>query len=185
MKRTWFTTQRQYDYMPLRAGLGLIDQVTFEEYILMGRERIPKFPVLCSKIYTTRRSPMWGEYYVVEGSRYKAEPVKPRIEFRVRETYWLDLASGELRRPPSLASIEDLGVGGLTFPEIDLGIRGATFQELRDVLLKLNRGSTLETPFFINKLEPIREEKVAVGTGEQESVSIIDHNLKGLEAVVY
>jgi len=39
--------------------------------------------------------------------------------------------------------------------EKDLGVKGATFEQLRDELLRLNKKATLDTPFYVNLLEPM------------------------------
>ncbi len=44
---------------------------------------------------------------------------------------------------------------GLTFPELDLGIKKATFEQLRAELLCLNKKATIETLFYVSLLEPI------------------------------
>lgn len=145
MKRIWFTQQKPFDYRPLRAGLELIT----------GRElNAPGMTGLCPKIYTTRTRQLSGEYYVVEGSRFKAKPVEPRIEFRVTDSCKLDLRNALVISDVGWAKTSILDRNGLTFAELDLGIKGATFEQLRDELLRLNPKATIDTPFYVNRLEP-------------------------------
>jgi len=141
MKRIWFTQQKPYDWMPLRAGLGLVSERDLYNY--QEREYLTRqdgVPQLCKKIYTTRTHRLSGEYYVVKGSRFKAKAVEPRIEFQVRKSWKLDLLGLNLTE---------------SFPELDLGIKGATFNDLKNELLKLNKTATIDTPFYISKLEPL------------------------------
>ncbi len=163
--------------MPLRAGLGLISIEELREYgifsgskikdvILKMRQRycpsLTDFEynpeMLCQKIYTTRTRRLSGEYIVVEGSRFNAKPVEPRIEFQVKRTWELSLRQGLISWHTMIAGIAWGGTNilerdGLTFPELDLGIKNATFELLRDELLHLNKKATLETQFYISRLE--------------------------------
>lgn len=151
MKRIWFVQQKPYEYIPLRMGLEYIQ--TKEVYNYNGNGLI-----FCPKIYTTRLHPLFGEYYVVEGSRFKAKPVEPRIEFRVDTHCQLDLRN-------ALASVDCktwvwgthriLARGEDSFAELDLGVKGVHFDHLRDELLRLNPKADLDTPFYVNKLEPL------------------------------
>ena len=148
MKRIYFSQQKPFGYAPLRAGLGLITE-----------EELPQ--TLCQKIYTTRTRPLSGEYIVVEGSRFKAKPVEPEIRFKVNQTWELSLKHG-LIYPWYTAKAGSVWGGtnilekdGLLFPELDLGFRGATFEQLRDELLRLNKKATIETPFYVSLLETI------------------------------
>jgi hypothetical protein len=141
-KRIWFTQQAPLDYMPLRAGLGLITEEDLREYD-------PK--MLCPKVFTTRTHTLDGEYYVVEGSRFRAKPVVPRIELRVEKV-------GKLRFQARHAILTDVCPGGLSpqewehFPELDLGIRGVTFDTLEDELIRLNKNASLDTVFYVHRL---------------------------------
>lgn len=147
MKRIFFTQQKPFDYLPLRAGLGYITEEELSNY--------PGFTGLCPKIYTTRTRPMKGAYYVVEGSRFKAKPVEPRIEFQVRISEELDLRKGIFKKNNSIVGWTIANRNDLTFPELDLGVHGATFEQLRDELLRLNPKTTIDTPFYVNLLERI------------------------------
>lgn len=142
MKRIWFVQQKPFDYLPLRAGLGMITEGELENH--------PGFSGLCPKIYTTRNRPLQGEYYVVEGSRFKAKPVEPGIKFKVTKVAELNL-HGVLTVPPN----NEFEFSWKTFPELDLGIKGATFEQLRNELLRLNPKATIDTPFYVNLLERI------------------------------
>lgn len=156
MKRIWFTQQKPYDYVPLRWGLGYLrdDDGADEGTSSLDRELL-QHNFMCAdgsvkvypKSYTTRTRKMSGEYYVVEGSRFKATPVEPRIEFQVLRVQELNLKTVELDGSPLLFAN--------TFAEFDLGYRGATFDQLRDELLKLNPKATIDTPFYVNKLTPM------------------------------
>lgn len=147
MKRMWYVQQKPLDYRPLRSGLGLINNDDLNAPGMQG---------LCPKIYTTRTRPMSGEYYVVEGSRFKAKPVVPHIRFKVvTESAELDLRRGIFKNGNMICGWAIANRNGLTFPELDLGIKGATFEQLRDELLRLNKKATIDTPFFVNLLEPI------------------------------
>ena len=165
MKRIWFKQQKPFDYMPLRAGLSL---ASIEELAAYNTERArvtpigvqpPTFTRLCEKIYTTRTRGMSGEYYVVEGSRFKANAVEPEIKFEAAPIYILHLRTLSLRDLNGFFVCSTITkvplLGHCTFPELDLGYRGATFEELREELLKLNPKATIDTPFYVNKLTPI------------------------------
>jgi hypothetical protein len=160
-KRIFFTQQKPYDFMPLRVGIGLISIKELREYsILRFRGYNPE--MLCKKIYTTRTHRLSGEYIVVEGSRFKAKPVEPEIKFQVKKTWELSLKYG-LIYPRHTLKIDNVWGGtnilekdGLTFPELDLGIKSVTFEHLRDELLRLNKKATIETPFYVNLLEPLK-----------------------------
>ncbi len=151
IKRIWFVQQKPFDYRPLRVGLGLISIKELNARGVAG---------LCPKIYTTRTRRLSGEYYVVDGSRFKAKPVEPRIEFRVTNTCRLNLAEGLVcpihnGKPDyeNWATVEILNKNDLTFAELDLGIKGVTYGQLRDELLRLNPEATIDTPFYVNLLE--------------------------------
>ncbi len=147
MKRLFFTQQKPFDYRPLRAGLGLISLLELNAPGMTG---------LCPKLYTTRTRPMKGEYYVVEGSRSKATPVEPRIEFSIGDTCRLDLREELVTRDGEMwvkTTILDRGLS--SFAELDLGIKGSSFEELRDILLRLNPKATIDSVFYVNKLEPL------------------------------
>ena len=121
--------------MPLRAGLGYIP----------ASELLSN---LSPKTYTSRLKPLSGEYYVVEGSRFKAKPVEPEIKFKVSKVAELNL-HGVLTVLPG----NEFDFSWKTFAEKDLGTKGATFEMLRDELLRLNKKATLDTPFYVNLLE--------------------------------
>lgn len=120
---------------------------------------------LCPKVYTTRLKPLKPHltYTVVKGGRYSAKPVKPKIEFRVRGVWELHLGSkelydysyGEIRYGNE--GLEKLSQDGLTYPELDLGYKYATFEDLVEELLNLNKKATLDTPFYIHRLIPARD----------------------------
>lgn len=158
MKRIWFTQQKPFDYVPLRWGLGYLrdddgvekgtstlDKVLLDHNFLYGNGEVS----VCPKSYTTRTRKMSGEYYVVEGSRFKATAVEPRIEFQVLRVHELNLRTVELDGSPLIVPN--------TFAEFDLGITRATFDQLRDELLKLNPKATIDTPFYVHKLAPMEE----------------------------
>lgn len=141
--------------MPLKAGLGLISEAELKDYkIDWALKKKNNVPVLCPKIYTTRTRPLAGEYQVVKGSRFKAAPLDPPIEFQVKSSIPFYLK--DLSIP---MAVDITGVPGLhrkyTIPEMDIGIVGTTAEFLREELLRLNKTATLDTPMFINKLEPI------------------------------
>lgn len=162
-KRIWFTQQKPFDYLPLRVGLGLLPKNAMDyENCFMAN--------LCPKIYTTRTHPLRGEYYVVEGSRFKAKPVEPRIEFQVRHSWKLnlrtaiiDLGNGWIiewgalhRKEKSLDGVNFPDeLLGLTFPELDLGIKGTSFGRLIDELFLAYPKAAIDTPFYVSRLDPI------------------------------
>lgn len=153
MKRIWFTQQKPYNYIPLRMGLGDIQVKEVYNYCGNGLTFVPK-------LYTTRTYSLSGEYYVVEGSRFKATSVEPRIGFKVEMSCQLDLKNGLVTTTTEKcgevwAMLPILSRDDLTFAELDLGTKGATFMQLRDELLKLNKKATIDTPFYVNKLEPL------------------------------
>lgn len=169
MKRIWFTQQAPFDYMPLRAGLGLIgvdelyEWAVFngskaKEVILKSHQRSCKSladityhpELVVPKLYTTRTRPLWGEYYVVEGSRFKATPVDPEIRFRITHVAQLNL-QGVVTFLPG----HEFDFSWKDFPKQDLGYC-AGFDVLRDELLRLNKKATLDTVFYINKIEAIK-----------------------------
>ena len=62
MKRIWFKQQKQFDYIPLMAGLGYI---SLQELKAINVQReMEGDPLLCPKIYTTRTHRLNGEYYI-------------------------------------------------------------------------------------------------------------------------
>jgi len=155
--------------MPLRAGLGLISNEKLREYAVFNGSKVKEAilkayqqtcksltdiryspEMLCPKIYTTRTHHLSGEYIVVEGSRFKAKPVVPEIRFKVTKVASLNLHDGVATFPPMF------DFSWKTFPEKDLGVKGAAFEQLRDELLHLNKKATLDTPFYINRLEPLK-----------------------------
>ncbi len=161
MKRIWFTQQKQFDYMPLRAGLELI---TERELLLYSHENgfCDKGNSLCPKIYTTRTRPLSGEYYVVEGNRFKAQSIGPKIEFRVDKVWKLDLFY-------ETAPVKNKN----KFAELDMGIKGTTFEGLKDELLKIYKKATIDTPFYINKMDQIRQKRSENG-GKKEARNIFE-----------
>ena len=156
MKRIWFVQQQPFDFMPLKAGLGMISEDALQVYQDHMNSN-PKTAVgnLCPKIYTTRTRPMDGKYQVVQGSRFKAKPLDPPIEFRVIESFQIDFESELLLFCGGAVYPTYLSEGEYTFPELDLGIKGTTMKMLHDELLKLNKKATVDTTFYINKLAPI------------------------------
>lgn len=184
-KRIQFTQQKPFGYMPLRVGLGLASYEDMREYgifygsevkdaiLKMHQRSCPSLTdfeynpeMLCPKIYTTRTHRLSGEYYIVEGSRFKAKPVEPRIEFQVNHTWELSLKHGliypwhTLKAGSVWGGTGILEKDGLTFPELDLGVKGVAFEQLRDELLRLNKKATSETRFYVNLLEPIAHTKL-------------------------
>ena len=147
VKRIWFTQQKWLNYLPLRVGLGYLPESALKDN-------------LCRKIYTTRTHPLSGEYIVVEGSRFKAKPVKPEIRFRVETIWLLDINEG-LDCPvydPDYelwAALEVLTRNGLSFPELDIGIRGTTYAQFKDIIHKLNSRAAATKYYYINLLEAI------------------------------
>ncbi len=155
MRRIWFPQQKEWDYLPLRWGLGYysdkdIRDILNEGNLVFGNGELP----ICTKLYTTRVSPLKGEYYVVQGSRFKASALEPRIEFRVDTYCQLDLKNelvttdGKTWSTPTI-----LARNGCNFTELDLGNKGATFEQFRDELLRLYPKTTINTPFFVSKLD--------------------------------
>jgi len=168
VKRIWMVQQKPFGYAPLRAGLDLITEEDLREYgifygsevkdaiLKMHQRSCPSLTdfgynpeMLCQKIYTTRTRRLSGEYIVVEGSRFKAKPVEPEIRFQVNHTWELSLKHG-LIYPWHTVKAGSVCKDGLTFPELDLGIKKATFEQLRAELLCLNKKATIETPFYVN-----------------------------------
>ncbi len=179
MSRIWFKTQKEFDYLSLRWGLGQMteQQVLDHDWdgwsprgyyfteITGARERV------CPKVYTTRlgqlhfnsvdprKSPV---YHVVEGSRYGAKPVEPPIIFKVERSYTLFLKSQRIMsyaipmNTPEKYSApwSYLNKDGYTFPELDLGFRGATWEQFVKVLLGLNKKTTIDSQFFVHVLKP-------------------------------
>lgn len=152
-KRIWMVQQKNLycNYLPLRCGLKQYSDEQINKFSEMFKPDAPDHPdKYCPKIYTTRTHPLSGEYYVVEGSRFKAKPVVPEIRFKVSKVADLNL-HGVVSFPPG----QEFDFSWKTFPEKDLGVKGATFEQLRDELLRLNKKATLDTPFYINYLSPI------------------------------
>ena len=161
MKRIWFTQQKPFDYIPLRLGLGYLTTKQAQEEaerinMPMGKRNSYDItrPALVSKIYTTRKRRLSGKYYVVEGSRYKAKPVEPRIEFEAHPVAMINFTENNIffgwlnvdeEKPPNI-------------PELDLGLIGVTWKDLLDELLRLNKKTTTDTLFFINKMERINSD---------------------------
>ncbi|MFH0904083.1 MAG: hypothetical protein V1854_02695, partial [Methanobacteriota archaeon] len=168
VKRIWMVQQKPFGYTSLRAGLGLITERDMREYgifygsevkdaiLKMHQRSCPSLTdfeynpeMLCPKIYTTRTRRLSGEYVVVEGSRFKAKPVVPEIRFQVNYTWELSLKHGLIYPWHTMIAgsvwggTNILNKDGLTFSELDLGYRGATFEMLRDELLRLNKKATI------------------------------------------
>jgi len=155
-KRVWFVQQQPFDFMPLKAGLGIIT----EDELIKYQEKMNSHPLtsvgcLCPKIYTTRTRRMSGEYQVVRGSRFKAKPLDPPIHFKVEESYEIDFKTHYLMVGGSVVHASYLDDLGYNFSELDLGIRGQSIETLHDELLRLNKKATIDTKFYVNKLEPI------------------------------
>lgn len=179
MARIWMNTQKEFDYLPLRWGLGQMteQQVLDHEWdgwsprgyyfteITGARERV------CPKIYTIRlnqlhfsvvdqrKSPV---YEVVAGSRYGAKPVEPPIRFKVERSYTLFLKSQRIWSSIPMNTPDKYGApwsylnkDGYTLPELDLGFRGATWEDLVRVLLYLNKKATIDSQFFVHVLKPV------------------------------
>ena len=150
MKRIWFTQQQQFDYIPLRLGLGYL---TAEQADEARRKRYGKVaPILLPKLYTTRTHRLNGEYYVVEGSRFKAKPLEPRIEFTAHP-----VATIQFNFPPVVEWHSQDDQIPTNLAEQDLGIQGVTLDHLRAELFRLNKKVTSDTIFHINKLEAISD----------------------------
>jgi hypothetical protein len=158
MKRIWFTQQKPYDYMPLRAGLGLIIIKTLQEYNLKRARKKPvnekPFLTLTPKFYTTRTHKLDGEYQVVEGSRFKAKPVEPEIKFTAeligrinfkKMDDWDGVTEGAFILGHVPKNIKVIA-------EDDLGYEGATLENLRDELLRINKKATIDTTFYVHRL---------------------------------
>lgn len=148
MKSIYFIQQRQFDYMPLKAHLGMISEQELYEYNLkyVASSKQP-FLKLCPKQLTTRPHRLNGRYYVVEGGWFDKYPVMPEIRLEAVCAGQLDLQN------------KTLDGRSLLFPdrfaEADLGIAGKTFEDFVNVILKLNKKHTINTRFYITKLFPI------------------------------
>ena len=156
MHRVWFVQQKHFDHMPLKAGLGMITEDELKDYNgYWNKFPLATRPVLCPKKFTTRTRRMSGEYYVVQGSRFKAIPLDTPIQFRVTESIPYNLRDDTIIVNGEVVPSTLLDGGDYTFPEMDLGIKGTNYFNLRDELLKLNKKTTVDTKFFINRLEPL------------------------------
>ena len=161
MKRIWFPQQNPFNHIPLKLGLGLITENQAEnEWDLLDTTYKTNFrPV--PKRYTTRSKPLIGEYYVVVGGRFKAKPIDPEIKFRVSDTIMqLDLKTGIVTINEGNPTNYELTRFSFNkkyyrFSELDLGFSGATFDQLKNELLKLNKSTTESTPFYVSLLEPL------------------------------
>jgi len=150
MKRIWFTQQKQFDYIPLRLGLGYF---TSEQADEARRKKYNKVaPIFLPKLYTTRTHKLNGDYYVVEGSRFKAKPVEPRIEFTAHP-----VATIKFTFPPAVEWYSQEDTIPANIAELDLGIAGVTLDHVRAELFRLNKNVTTDTIFHINKLEAISD----------------------------
>ncbi len=178
MARIWMNTQKEFDYLSLRWGLGQMTEQQVLDHEWEGwsphgyyfTEITGHMEKVCPKIYTTRlgqlhfnsvkpqKSPV---YEVVQGSRYGAKPVDPPIKFKVERTYTLFLKSQSIWSPIPLNTPEKysapwsyLDKDGYTFPELDLGFKGATWEMLVKVLLDLNKKATINSQFLVHVLKP-------------------------------
>ena len=162
MKRIWFPQQKDWDYIPLRWGLGYysednVREILTKENLVFGNGELP----ICAKIYTTRTKPLKGDYYVVQGNRFKASALEPRIEFRVNMSCQLDLRNGLVTTDGNTwATTEILSRNGRNFAELDFGDMGVTFEQFRDELLKLYPKTTIDTPFFVSKLDRLLKDEM-------------------------
>jgi hypothetical protein len=144
MKRLWFPQQKPYGYVPLRWGLEYIELPSF-----MKNRFAPK-------VYTTRTHPLKGAYYAVEGSRFDAHPVEPKLEFTVVGNCMIDLRNAQVTTDGQTWFTDViLAKNGYSFAELDLGVKGATFEQLRGELLRSYPKATLDTPFYVSRLEGI------------------------------
>ena len=152
MKRIWFTQQKPFDYVPLRLGLAYLTSEQADAAAEKIKYDIAR-PTLLPKMYTTRTHRLNGEYYVVQGSRFKAEPLEPRIEFMAH-----DVATIQFTFPPKLEWHSQVDLIPTNLAELDLGILGVSLDHLRAELFKLNKKVTTDTVFHINKLETIPDD---------------------------
>lgn len=159
-----FSQQEAFDYIPLKLGLGYLKETDFldKRDLYYYSEHAGCRVRLCSKLFTTRLRPLKPHltYTVVKGGRYSAKPVEPGITFKVRGVWELHLRSKELYSYDyreiryGNEGIESLTKDGLTFPELDLGFKYATWDDLVEELLDLNKKAALDTPFYVNRLIP-------------------------------
>lgn len=178
MARIWMKTQKEFDYLPLRWGLGQMTEKQVLDHVWEGwmprgcyfteitgaREKI------CPKIYTTRLSQLHFDainprlspiYNVIEGSRYGAKELDPPIRFQVEKSYTLFLKTGYIWSSQKFpdgnytTTWDYLNKDGYTFPELDLGFRGATWDMLVKVLLDLNKKAAINSQFIVNVLKPV------------------------------
>ncbi len=171
MKRIFFPQQRKLfiNYLPLRWGLGQYTDKDINTICSLFKEDAPDNPknLYCKKLYTTRSKPLSGIYQVFEGDRYHAKPVEKPIIFKVDSTIKMtlnlltesvhldgDWPSGQIHESVCYWKLDK---EGLTFPELDLGIKGATFEQLRDELLKSYPKADINTSFYISKLLPLED----------------------------
>ena len=156
MKRIWFVQQQPFDFMPLMAGLNMISKDALQVYEdHMNSNSLSTACHLCPKIYTTRTRRMSGEYQVVRGSRFKAKPLDPPIQFKVVESFEIDFGTESLLCCGDSLHLSYLNTLGYTLAELDIGIDGTTTKKLHSELLRLNKKATADTTFYINKLEPL------------------------------
>ena len=154
-KNIWMVQQQPFDFMPLKAGLGMITEAELQEYQdLKNDNPLTCVGYLCPKLYTTRTRPMLGEYQVVRGSRFKAVPIDPPIEFQVKSSVPFNLKDLSIPMSADITGSLELHKK-YTVPALDLGVIGTTAEILRDELLRSYKKATIDTPFYINKLEPI------------------------------
>jgi len=169
MKRIFFPQQKKLNcnYLPLRWGLNQYTDAQIETLSSIFKPDAPDNPKnrFCPKIYTTRSKPLKGIFQVVEGDRFHPQPVQDPIFFKVDGTITMTLnllteiisfdgewASGQIH---SSACYWGLDRKPWTFLELDMGIRGATFEDLKAELLKSYPKADEGTPFYVSKLEPL------------------------------
>lgn len=159
-----FSQQEAFDYIPLKLGLGYLKETDFldKRDLYYYSEHAGCRVRLCSKLFTTRLRPLKPHltYTVVKGDRYHAKPVEPAIKFTVEKSplMILNLKTGMIKYEGNFVKGEvhhnSLGLNERTFPELDLGFKYATWDDLVEELLHLNKKAALDTPFYVNRLIP-------------------------------
>lgn len=170
MANIWMNTQKDFNYHSLRWGLGLESEKEAKGYFYT--EMTGARELTCPKIFTTRLSQLHFNradprkspvYNVVKGARYGAKPLDPPIRFQVERSYTLFLKSGTIWSSTPLKGVPEkysttwdyLNKDGYTFPELDLGFRGATWEMVVKTLLALNKKATVDSQFVVNVLKPV------------------------------